>query len=184
MNKLAMQTEYFKWLCDRVPSDFGKKSYSKLLKQLYIEEFTYEGDMDENRAIQGASLRQEYADGKCLGDYWMAEFPCSVLEMMVALSSIIENRIMKDDSAGDQTGRWFWEMIASMGLMYMDDEHFREDVVHKKIQKMLVHDFGPDGRGGLFTVNNSSVDLRGLDIWYQAQVYLSSYMHQRSPLLK
>jgi len=184
MNDLKMETEYFKWLCDKVPSDFGTKSYQKLLWQLYLEEFTYKGDMDANRAVQGACLRQEYADCRCLGDYWMAEFPCSVLEMMVALARIIEDRIMKDPEQGDQTGRWFWEMIASMDLMHMDDDHFKESVVHKKVRIMLEHTYASDGHGGLFTVNNAAIDLRELDIWYQAQVYLSNFMHQTSPLLK
>lgn len=178
MNDLASQTEYFDWLCRKVPCDFGSKSYRKLLKQLYLEEFIYDNDMDENRAIQGVCLRQEYADEKLYDDYWMAEFPCSVLEMMVALAEIIESRIMHDEEKGDRTGKWFWEMISSIGLLRMDDNHFKEKVVHDKVQDMLKKNYQPNGRGGLFTVSNITVDIRNYDIWYQAQFYLAECLHQ------
>jgi len=176
---LAKETGYLEWLCKKVPSDFGTRSYKKLLKKLFCEEFTYTMPMDENRAIQGASMRKEYADENCLGDYWMASEPCTVLEMMVSLADICEERIMKDDAQGNRTGRWFWDMIASIGLMDMDDECFDEGFVHRKIETMLKRKYHPDGRGGLFTIPNVRKDLRTVDIWYQAQWYLAECLHQR-----
>jgi len=179
MNELAKQTEYFNWLCDQVPSDFGYRTYSRLLKDLYLEEFTYTIDMDENRAIQGCSLRIEYAEEHCLGECWMAEFPCSLLEMMVALARISEERTMKDDSKGDRTGKWFWDMIASIGLMDMNDEDYDADFVHRKLRKLLDRDYCPNGQGGLFTIPNTGVDLRKVDIWYQAQWYFAYCLDQK-----
>jgi len=177
--RLSKETEYFKWLCDKIPSDFGEKTYDKLLKALFKEDFTYSIDRDENRAIQGAGLRKDYANEANLDEYWMATEPCSVLEMMVALADIAETRIMKDDAQGDRTGRWFWDMIASMGLMGMNDKDFNDDLVHEKIQVMLNRKYRPNGKGGLFTIPDTKIDLRETEIWYQAMWYLAECLHQK-----
>lgn len=179
MTRLQKETEYFEWLCSKVPSDFGDRTYKELLRQLYLEDFKYDCDMDQNRATQGTSLRQEYANEKVLDDYWMAEYPCSVLEMMIALAEICESRIMQDETKGNQTGRWFWDMVSNMGLMRMDDKHFDAKVAHKKIQDMLEKNYDPDGRGGLFMIPNLKMDIRKFDIWYQAMLYLSECLHQK-----
>jgi len=181
---LYYDPEYFEWLCKKVPSDFGSRKYCKLLKTLYSEEFTYSMPMDENRAIQGASLRRDYADDRFLGDYYMATEPCNVLEMMIALASICEDRIMKDDDRGNRTGRWFWDMIASIGLLDMDDEHFDEQIVRDKIHTMLNRKYKSNGMGGLFTIPSTTIDLRSVDIWYQAQWYLAECLHQNPLQLK
>lgn len=179
MNELAKQKDYLKWLCDKVPSDFGSRTYNKLLRYLFLHEFTYTMDMDENRAVQGASLRQEYAEEKCLDEYWMASYPCNILEMMVALARISEERTMRDEDYGNRTGKWFWDMIASIGLMDMDDVSYNDDVVQEKIDRLLKRDYGPNGQGGLFTIPSAAVDLRQVDIWYQAQWYFASCLHQK-----
>lgn len=179
MNELAKEADYLKWLCDKVPSDFGNRTYKKLLKALQSHDFTYTMEMDENRAVQGAYLRQEYADEKCLDDCWMASYPCTVLEMMIALARISEERTMKDDDYGNRTGKWFWDMIASIGLMEMDDNEYDDKFVQDKIQRLLDRDYSPNGQGGLFTIPNAAIDLRTVDIWYQAQWYFAACLHQK-----
>ena len=46
---------------------------------------------------------------------WMIR-PCSVLEMMIALSMRCEEQIMDDPDIGNRTGQWFWDMIDNLGL--------------------------------------------------------------------
>lgn len=177
--KLSKERDYFEWLCAKVPSDFGDRTYYKLLETLFEEDFTYSIDRDANRAIQGANLRKDYADDANLDEFWMAAEPCSVLEMMIALADISETRIMKDETQGDRTGRWFWDMVASMGLMGMDDVDFDEKTVRDKVHVMLDRKYRPNGKGGLFTIPDTKIDLRETEIWYQAMWYLAECLHQK-----
>ena len=74
--------EYFEWLYEFVCGErFAKEfSFRKLLVYLHSREFTYTLNMDSNRAQDGIDLRERYyGDSTIKG-------PCSVLEMMLALS--------------------------------------------------------------------------------------------------
>lgn len=113
MNKI--DKEYFIWLCDAVLEEDGPDKTS-LLKYLYNKEFVWIMPMDENRAGDGIWLRREFLSDT---DYSPEHFegkPCSVLEMLVALSIRIEDSIMYDWETGDRTGYWFWLIVNNLGL--------------------------------------------------------------------
>lgn len=172
MNKQTLNKQYFDWMCGHVCDRkyIGHASYYKLLNYLHSKTFTYTLIMDENRAMDGIDLRYRFAgdDGRFIvGD-------CSVLEMMVALSLRCEERIMADDETGNQTGRWFWEMIDNLGLESMYDDNFDKVYADGIIYKFLNRKYSPDGDGGLFTVRNRDVDLRKVEIWYQMCWYLDT----------
>ena len=75
--------------------------------------------MDGNRAEDGIDLRYRFGHEQHYSDAMVASFlddrPCSVLEMMIALSIRCEEHIMDDPDVGNRTGQWFWSMIASLG---------------------------------------------------------------------
>lgn len=175
MTRPYVVDSYFNWLCDLVCGQRYSKSisYRKLLHHLYETEFTYLIPRDKNRAEDGIDLRWRFSR-ECNPHLGAGKRPCSVLEMMVALSIRCEEDYMDDPEIGDRTGQWFWGMIASLGLGSMNDDRYDEQFVDDVIQRFLNREFEPDGRGGLFTVRNCPYDLRTVEIWYQLCYFLDT----------
>ena len=173
---LDIKKEYFEWLYNLVYRRTRKRhsSYKELLWFLHNTEFIFTIQRDSNRAADGVDLRYRFARelgydvSKCLSG------PCNVLEMLVALAIQCEDHIMYDPDAGDRTGKWFWDMIANLGLGLMSDDRFDERFVDEKVSIFLNREYEPDGKGGLFTVKNCRYDMRTVEIWYQMNWYLSS----------
>lgn len=177
--------DYFEWLYDLACGGFDrsrldKYSYTKLLTQLHSYEFKYLIRRDKNRAEDGIGLRRRYFLINCYDehdyDLIMHELsgPCSVLEMMVALAIRCEEDTMDDPSIGDRTKQWFWNMLKSLGLNSMVNSKYDERYVEEVIIRFLNREYSPDGKGGLFTIKNSDVDLRDVEIWYQMCWYLNT----------
>lgn len=168
---------YFDWLCELI--DLGRfsrhVSYWKLLERLHDIEFTWFIPHDDNRADDGIQLRRRYGlmhDNMELTRHLSG--PCSMLEMMVALSVRCEEDIMDDTQYGNRTGQWFWGMIHNMGLSSMTDADFDRRYVDEVVARFLNREYEPDGRGGLFTVRNCPRDLRRVEIWCQLSWFLGS----------
>lgn len=177
----SIRSAYFDWLYSIVedPNVFGKNSYRTLLSWLFWVSFAYDNDMDENRATHGLELREEYCDifHVPFEELSSSVLPyCSVLEMMVALCIHIEDDIMSNPSHGDRTMRWFNDMLVSLGVDGMTDENFDSTFVANAIGNWLVKDYSSNGQGGLFTTKRTDVDMRSLDIWYQACVYINELL--------
>lgn len=144
---------------------------------LHSTEFTFTIRLDENRAMDGIDLRRRFAllqECEDIVDY--LDGPCSVLEMMIALSIRIEESIMDDPNIGDRTGQWFWGMIVNLGLGSMSDSRFDKRVVDDILTRFLNRDYEPNGKGGLFTVRHCRQDLRDVEIWYQMSWYLDEVL--------
>ena len=172
-----MSNEYFKWLFDIVCGErFSKNiSYRKLLNCLHSIDFKYIIPNDVNRAKDGVDLRRRfYLDTGYRTD--MKGSPCTVLEMMVALTIRCEETIMDNPSLGDRTGQWFWSMINTLGLSDMIDDRFNESIVREKIDIFLNREYEPDGQGGLFRIKHCRRDLRDVEIWYQLCWYLDQFI--------
>lgn len=179
MTKEEMRKRYFDWMCDLVynPRYFKRVSYSKLFELLANTEFVYILDMDGNRFEDGISLRYRFGyecniDQRSVALYLDNE-PCSVLEMLVALSLRCEEHIMDDPEVGNRTGQWFWNMIVTLGLGSMTDEKFDEEKASDILTTFLNRQYAPDGEGGLFRIQNCPIDLREVEIWYQMMWYLN-----------
>ena len=173
-----VNNEYFEWLSDLVCGErYAEQiSYKKLLMFLHDTKFRYSIPLDENRAADGVDLRRRFAlsreDITNAEDY--LDEPCSVFEMMVALSIRCEEDIMDDPAIGDRTGQWFWVMITNLGLGAMLDERFDRPHARYVINKFLDRKYEPNGKGGLFTIYNCEVDLRDVEIWNQLNWYIDS----------
>lgn len=171
MTRSEINDKYFEWLYDLVCGNRYAKgiSYRKLLAYLHEVEFTYIISNDANRAEDGIDLRRRFPYGFALNG------PCSVLEMLIALSIRCEESIMDDPKLGNRTGQWFWRMITNLGLGSMSDNRFNEDDVRYIINRFLNREYDPDGHGGLFTVY-CDYDLRDVEIWIQLGWYLNGIM--------
>lgn len=166
------EEKYFNWLCDLVYDKKSKTSYNKLLKCLYNKEFTWIIPMDENRALDGISLREKFVDVYPYAGEIIDNRPCNMLEMMVALADRCEEYIMTNEKYGDRTGEWFWNMVLSLGLTGMTDEHFNQKYVEEILFVFETRQYESNGRGGLFTIFNPHIDMRNIEIWYQLNWYL------------
>jgi hypothetical protein len=180
MTRDKLNDEYFEWLRGFVPNKKYSKGcfYRKMLSHLHDTEFTYSIGTDGNRAEDGIDLRYRFGcensyDGAMVTAY-LDDRPCSVLEMMVALAVRCEEHIMGDADIGDRTGRWFWDMVKNLGLSSETDLNFNQSRVDAAILRLLNREYGRNGEGGLFTVENSGHDLRSVEIWYQLCWYLNT----------
>jgi hypothetical protein len=156
-------------------------SYKKLLYFLYNTDFTYTIELDANRYEDGTDLRYRFGYDTGFSSAVIADcidiFPCSVLEMLIALSIRLEDHIMSDPDAGDRTAKWFWDMIVNLGLGSMDDSKFNETEANYIVQRFLNREYEPNGKGGLFTLEHCDEDLRNVEIWYQACWYLDKVLY-------
>lgn len=174
-----LNREYFDWLCSLIKDSKPRKnkSYDRLLVYLYNTEFSYIHPMDENRCVDGIDFRYRFGyehgiEGPVIASC-LDTFPCSILEMMVALSFYCEEHIMVIPENGLQSGRWFWMMITNLGLADMTDDVFDIEYINRVIWRFLDRTYDKDGKGGLVYIPNCPYDLRTMDIWYQLMRYFS-----------
>ena len=101
-----IQKDYFDWLCSMVKDSkpSSRSSYRRLLAYLFSTEFVYVMPMDGNRYEDGINLRYRYGYEHGIADPVIASCldtsPCSIFEMMVALSTRCEEHIMLNPDAG------------------------------------------------------------------------------------
>lgn len=177
MERNDIINDYFDWLCCLVCNyrDSNAVSYDKLLMRLHSIEFTYILPMDANKAKDGITLRWRYARECGMRDVpECLDGPCSVFEMMVAISVYCEENIMGDPNIGNRTGQWFWGMIVNLGLGAMTDIRFDRKFVDETIRRFLNRDYESNGKGGLFRIDQCEYDVRDLDIQHQLCRYLNS----------
>ena len=179
MTCVEIRRDYFNWLYRSVCYN-ENVSYRKLLLKLHNVPFTYTMEKDKNREADGVNLRFRYGEDRNVSDIDIEDslctVPCSVLEMMVALAIRIEEHIMNDPDQGDQTGKWFFEMLSSMHLIFMDDSMYNEHFVDEAINILLSRQYDYNGDGGLFTIRRPLMDVRRMEIWYQMNGYFNEYL--------
>ena len=158
-----MRNGYYHWLIDQVcDKQYDSKYYSKLLFELDNIEFTWSLDLDENRAVDGLELRRRYGIER--------NGPCSVLEMLVALSiRVVEDGYMDEGSENV----FFWGMIKSLGLYFNDDYDYDDGLTDAVISRFLDREYDYDGNGGLFKVKHPRDDMRDVQIWQQAMWHIN-----------
>ena len=186
MTENELTDRYFDWMYQLVVDDrYSNKSYRKLFARLHDTEFTYTIPMDGNRAEDGIDLRYRFGREQDYDDALIASCldicPCSVLEMMTALAIRCEEHFMDNPDVGDRTGQWFWEMLVSLGLGDMDDEHFDRYHVDCVLERFLDRAYERNGKGGLFTVDNGQ-NMRTTEIWYQMNFHLIDLMYEEGGL--
>jgi hypothetical protein len=184
MTRNELNDQYFEWMYQLVLNERYSKSrsYRKLISYLNDISFRFSLPMDDNRSADGIDLRYRFGYEKSYDNRIIAQLlddhPCSVLEMMIALSMRCEENIMANPEVGNRLGQWFWDMLRNLGLIRMDDEHFDQDYVRYRINRMLDREYESNGEGGLFVVKNARRDLRSVEIWYQACWYLDEVLEE------
>lgn len=175
---MNIKNQYFDWLYEQIkhPSHlYSSSSAHSITMKLYEINFEYDNDSDANRYFDGISLRYHYGLDHGYNEATIRvnldNRPCSVFEMMVALAKRIEE-IMLDPSKGDRTSEWFWYMMENLGFYPNDPTCADSDYISSVIECFHNKEYGPDGVGGLFYIENPHEDLRTVPIWTQANWYV------------
>lgn len=168
----AVYSDYYFYLLERVgltSSEIG--AYSCLFHRLFSKEFRWINDSkDINRAADGEKLRRDFKEDT--GGQVDELAPCSILEMLVALSSRCENEIMGVPDV-DNTRQWFWDMLNNLGLERYCDSRWNPTAVEKILDRMIFRQYDYSGNGGLFPLRSPASDQRDVEIWYQMASWLN-----------
>lgn len=161
--------QYYEHLTRIIDLNNQSPGYSKLINQLFHTEYIYNPrNNDVNRSIDGKELRKKYS-GYLPEDYVIG-FPCSVLEMMVALAIRIETDIM-GEPGDDHPERWFWAMVKNSVLGRYTDKNYSLTDVEYAIYDILTHRFDSHGTGSFFPIKGAW-DAREMELWQQANTWL------------
>ena len=173
-----LDESYFVWLYSfigNVRERAPHKTHWELAKLLYNTEYRFSIRNDENRYSDGLLLRELFLQSNRhhADRDWMM-LPCSVLEMLVALSDRAD--FASDEAAmpGGATG-WFWQMMENIDLSRFSDEVVRHQglgVATQKLNVFLDRRYSWDGSGGLFPLSSPNADQTTVEIWYQLNAYL------------
>lgn len=176
--------DYFHWLCGKVGILTGPDfTHNTLLYIFYETPFYWTIRNDENRALDGKYLRNEFSDLYSSADAEEVRLyldgRCSVLEMLVALTEKFEDMVY-DYELGDRTNERFWELIDNLGLSYFDDNRLRhgeyERAAKAIIMDMMERKYDQMGHGSLFPTNNRECeDRRNMEIWDQMNYYILEF---------
>lgn len=163
-----LYSEYYRWLYSLVDDS----NHSILIKYLYQIPFRWQFVLDENRAAGGFNLRRKYAYENAIDIQDVGNGPCSVLEMLIALSERMTEILTMD------IYDWFWDLIKNLKLDRFDDAHFDERGVNYILNVWLDRHYDSHGNGSLFPLREYSGDCRNLDIWGQMNAWISeNYPH-------
>lgn len=160
--------DYETWLEDQV--GLRNCGYSNLFRVLANTDFTYQMTLDRNRELAGLQLRDRYSyeAGIYLSD--VAEGPCSVLEMLVALCLD-----MCDQSLVTDPKVFFLDILGNLEVYEEYDGNFSEYYVKRRLDIWLERKYSRNGKGGILITKQPNVDMRKLDIWSQMSVFLNDF---------
>ena len=127
-------------------------------------EFVWRHPMDENRAIDGLELRDdfEYETGDYLDKSSGLPPNCSMFEMLAALAIRCENQLMRDAMVGDRTSKWFFEFLDNLGLLDCNNRDVKD----------ICNDF-MDGTLEMFPLKKRGIKQKNEQIWKQLMAYLN-----------
>ena len=163
-----IRSQYFNWLLSIV----NLPNHYRVLEKLFNTEFVWYIPFDANRAEDGIYLRYRFGRACNSPDPVICSeldlgVPCSILEMMVALSFRMESEYMASEHA-NRVGHWFWNMVDSMGLIDCKDPKLFEKI----LCDFNSRNYFENGKGGLFYIPGAARDMRRVSIWDQMNAWI------------
>ena len=163
------KNNYYIWLLDRI--DMLQERYSNrslLLQHLFNTDYIFTLKEDEDRAEGGKNLRTMYSmeEGIFMEDIKIG--PCSVLEMLVKLSSDLT------ENAGRNDWYWFLTLLNNLSIDYYTDTIYDEEDIDDKLYFWMNRQYDRDGHGNIFKLkDNNGLDMRDMSTWSQMNAYLN-----------
>ncbi len=176
-----LDEQYFEWLYAKVGSLKNRNprwSHMQLSAHLYSTPFKYFVPRDDNRALDGLDLREQFLDetGADPDLDWM-DLDCSVLEMLIALAK--RAYFLTDEGVlPGGLEAWYGLFLENLGLIEYTDEKLRRDfqsdleVIDRTITEFNNRTYKKNGQGGLFPLKRPDSDQTKVELWYQLNAYL------------
>ena len=164
----ASISKYVHWvLKDKLSlTDKETHTYLYIVLTLTDVEFTWRHPMDENRALDGLELRDdfEYETGEYLDKSSGLMASCTFFEMLAALAIRCENQLMRNLSMGDRTSKWFFEFLENLGLL---DTNLREEKIKERAEDFM------NGELDMFPLKRKGIVQKNEQIWKQLSAYIN-----------
>ena len=175
----SSQEAYFNCLYHYIGTDNDRnlrQSHWLLAEQLHNRIFEWFVPNDDNRAVDGVSLRDSfYQDTRMSLDDLQG--PCTMLEMLIGLAIRMNFEDSPDPNYG--IGVWFWRLMQNVGLDEFTDDVYTSTqdagaIVEGIVDNIINRNYSPNGAGGLFPLQNMErhQDQRFVELWYQMSAYL------------
>lgn len=164
--------DYFGWLCMiGMPEGKDRARYSSLLKLLMETDFLWVLTRDRNRAEDGLELRSLFEEET--GEDCLRDGPCSVLEMLIALSIRCDQELLYDPEKGDRTWKWFRMMLENLKLTDFSNANFDEEGASEVLSEWMNRNYGQNGQNCLFPIPKTATKLRRMELWNQLNWYIN-----------
>lgn len=160
---------YFKWLLNKVNAD----DVILVCRYLHMRDFYWTVPFDSNREYAGKNLR---VDWECRDEYFkdyskIDAGPASCFEVLIGISIAMENQLWDPiDNPEYNASTFFHEMISNLGL---DDIRDHYNIMAAIVDKWLDRAYEPNGKGGIFPLDNPFGDQREIEIWDQMNQYIN-----------
>lgn len=175
----TIETLYKDWLYFLAfDNDDERDTYSILLDFLNSEGYSPTNIRDKNRVSDSIDFRYRFGDElgipRQVIDNELSFKKVSILELMITLSYYCyENVSQFSLNCQMNVSSWFKDMLESLGLRYFTNKNFDAVQVHNIITNFLSNKISPNGKGGLFTINDPRIDMRQCELWYQMNYYIN-----------
>lgn len=166
-----IEKDYRDWLIRLVNT---VEDYTYLLRELYAIDFYSLVKYDEDRGMDGLSLRDEWAfevDYNGSLDFG----PAKVLEVLIGIARRIEFQIY----GPTYTAEWdyvrvFWDLLDNLRLgdMFGDISRYTFDEINTKVTQWLERDYIRNKSSNIFSFECMPKNIRKLNIWDQMAIYI------------
>lgn len=174
IKKFVKDPEYIKWICDQLGLRVTK--WRGVMSNLNKIPYRWYIDTDENRAVEGLNLRNDYFKDRGFNRIDSDNSDCTVLEMLVSLA----NRLNLDyvGYPGDEkNGLIFIDFCKNLGIISEESDENQcysgdfEDI-SESVDAWLDGDFEENGDGSPFYVPSGDINLQNLSVWSAALGWL------------
>lgn len=168
--------EYTFWLLSNLMSDEDHNTYYFLGLVLNGIEFYYTMPEDENRALDGISLRKSYSNNTEDDIFGIMSCGCTALELLVALSMHMNNITYYP---GDNESAWFWIMLENLDIKISDKDWPKQDsldIIKSNLSRWFDRKFTKKGKGSPFPMKKCQEDLRHVNMWDHMQWYIGEIL--------
>ena len=169
-NNPHLRREYLRWLEAQLKDEHSPiTSYWELTNLMFDTEFDWSlVPMDENRVVDGADLRIEFANEFNVPKSRMLELnPVSFLEVLIGLSRRL------GFVAGGSAPGWAWQLLGNLDMHRLSDPLTR----HKRRRALEImtivieRKYQPNGVGGFFPLSWPDEDQTRVELWYQLNAF-------------
>lgn len=190
MNSHPLSRDYLLWLTSQIRGvDDGHpdRSYNDLCAIMFEKEFVWHVPNDGNRLGDGLGLRVEYCREvllRSVADYDLGSFidrnhpnpPCSFLEVLIGLSKRLAFAAGGRNAAG-----WAWLLLNNLRIHRMTDPIGRGKArrLDDILDTCIWRNYGPDGVGGFFPLEQPFEDQTKVEIWYQMAAFIDEIERAR-----